>query len=109
MTEALDSMVIDHPHGLHEGVANGWPDEFKSALEQIFAHRLRLGRLGGDSAAGGSMVLEWLAVDKAPDVGVKTSEFLFHGEERLGILNGRGDLQSVAHDTGIREQRFDFT
>ena len=92
VAKAVKGMIINHPHRLHEGVTNGWPDEFESALEQIFAHRLRLARLSGDSAAGRSLVLDWLATDKVPDIGVKASEFPLHIEERPGILNSGSDL-----------------
>ena len=51
MAEAVEGVIIDHPYGLHEGVTNGGSDEFESALEQIFAHRLRFARLSGDPAA----------------------------------------------------------
>ena len=28
-------MVVDEAHGLHEGVANGWPHKLESTLPQI--------------------------------------------------------------------------
>src|SRR5580698_8078892 len=36
---AVTLMFIHDPHGLHEGVANGGPDEFKAFLLEVLAHR----------------------------------------------------------------------
>jgi len=46
--EAVDGVVVHHPHRLHEGVADRGPHEAKAALHEILAHRLRLVRLRGD-------------------------------------------------------------
>src|SRR5688572_13409684 len=41
--EAIGGMVIDHPDRLHEGIADGRPDELESAPAQIAAERIGLG------------------------------------------------------------------
>ena len=38
--ETLDDVIVDHPHGLHEGIANGGPDKGETVALQIFAHRV---------------------------------------------------------------------
>jgi hypothetical protein len=37
IAEAIYDVVIHHPDGLHEGIANGRSDEVKSPLLQIVA------------------------------------------------------------------------
>lgn len=36
--EAFDKVVIDHAHGLHEGVTNRAADELEATSLQVFAH-----------------------------------------------------------------------
>ncbi len=35
VAEAADQMVIDHPHRLHERIADGRPDELEAALQEV--------------------------------------------------------------------------
>ena len=42
--ETLDRVVVDHPHSLHEGIADRAADEFEPTSLQIFAHDVRLQR-----------------------------------------------------------------
>lgn len=41
-------MIVDHSDGLHERVADGGANEPKTPALQFFAHRIRLGRVGGN-------------------------------------------------------------
>jgi len=36
--KTLDGVVVDHPLGLHEGIANGRPDKGETLTLQFFAH-----------------------------------------------------------------------
>jgi hypothetical protein len=36
--KTFDVVVVDHPHGLHEGIANGRPDKGETLTLQFFAH-----------------------------------------------------------------------
>jgi hypothetical protein len=38
ISKATHQVIIHHADRLHEGVTDRWPDEVKSALEQVFAH-----------------------------------------------------------------------
>ena len=40
-------MVVDHAHGLHEGIANGGAYEIKSSFFKVLAHGIRLRGFGG--------------------------------------------------------------
>ena len=46
--EAVERVVVDETGGLHERVAGRRPRKTEAAPLQLLAHRLRLGRLGGD-------------------------------------------------------------
>jgi hypothetical protein len=45
---AAEQMVIDHAHGLHEGVNDRWADKFESARGEFFGQFDRQFRLGRD-------------------------------------------------------------
>ena len=42
VSETTYDMIVYHANGLHEGVANGCPNELKPSFLQIFAHCFRL-------------------------------------------------------------------
>lgn len=44
MPKATDHVVINHAHGLHEGVTDRRADEFEAAAQQVFAHGVGFGR-----------------------------------------------------------------
>ncbi len=57
----------------------------------------------GTCAMRSPAILDWLAADEAPEVGVE-SRFFCSGEKRLRVLDGGRDFQPVAHDPGVAEQ-----
>ena len=54
VAEAADRVVVHEPGRLHEGVADGRPDEAEAAPLQLLAHRLRERRLGREARRGSS-------------------------------------------------------
>jgi len=97
-------MVVHHPDGLHEGVANSGADETKAASAKVTAHGLGLGSPGRHLGYGAPAIGAWTGARERPQVGVETTEFLLHGQSRARIFDRRSDLEAVSNDTGIREQ-----
>ena len=50
----------------------------------------------------------WLALDKLPDERVEAAELMLHREKRFGVLNRGSNLEAIADDGGIRQQRGGF-
>jgi len=103
MAETRDKVIVHHSHGLHIRVADRTANEFETTPFQLFAHGVRLRRLGGDSLHRFPCVLPRLTVDESPDVLVEAAEFLLYGQERFGILDGGFDLQPITNDPRIRQ------
>src|SRR3954468_13363340 len=89
---------------MHEGVKDGRADELEAALEEILAEGIGLGGLRRHVAGAAPAVDDWLAADEAPDVRIEADELALHGEKRLGVADGRVDLQPVAHDALVLHQ-----
>ena len=51
---------------------------------------------------------QWLAADEAPAVARKAAEFLLDLEETACVLDGRLDLEPVAHDARKQQQLRDL-
>ena len=70
-------MVINHPYGLHKGIADRRSHEAKAAFLQVFAH--------GDGFRRCSDIIRFclqrvdnrLAADKSPQIFAERAEFLF--------------------------------
>ena len=56
---------------------------------------------------GAPSILDRSAADEAPEVSVKAS-LLLHPEQGFRVLDGRGDLETVAHDAGSGKQPGDL-
>ncbi len=97
-------MVHDHPRGLHEGVANGRPDEGEAGLFQALAH---LHGFGSDGRHFGA-VLEM--VDKGPVADERPEERhrVFQGQPGLGVAARGLELEAVADDARVLHQVLDF-
>jgi hypothetical protein len=107
VSEAIDGVIIDHAHGLHEGIADGRPDEFEASAQQISAQGIRLRRARGNLLGRSPPVHPRCATDEAPHVGVKTPELALYRKEGLRIAHGTLDLESVANNARIPEQALD--
>ena len=103
MPRTSNKMVVNHADCLHERVADGRADEFKSSPEQVAAHRVGLGSARGHFGHSPPAILDWLPADEAPEVSVETSKLLTHRQKRLCVLNRGCDLQPVSYDSGVSE------
>src|ERR1700687_2052546 len=83
VAEAIHHVVVYHPHGLHEGVADGRSHKVEAALLKIFADRIGVGGSCGDLLEGLKRGLSWLAVDEPPQVAVEAAKFSLHFQESL--------------------------
>src|SRR5262249_35166938 len=104
MPETIDQMIVHHPHGLHESVADRAAHECEVSPLQVLAHGVRFRGLGRDFLNRPPGVLLRLAANKSPNVLVKRSNVVLHGQERLRILDRSLYLQPVADDPGVRQQ-----
>src|SRR5579871_544761 len=104
MPETIDQMVVDHPHGLHKGVADRAAHEREATPLQVLTHGVRFRGLGRDLPDRPPGVLLRLVANESPNVLVERAEVSLHGQERLGILGGGLDLQPVADDPGVCQQ-----
>ena len=101
---AILGVVHDHARGLHQGIANGRPDERETGFFQAFAHLHCLTRDGRHFAA----ILEMIDHRMAPDEGPEKRHRIFEGKPSLGIAPGRVEFEAVADDPGIEHQLIDF-
>src|SRR2546427_4455546 len=103
--EAADEVVIHHPGGLHERVADRRAHEGEAARLEVAAQRVReighrrhLPRLS-------PAVLDRPPVHVAPEPGIERALGALDLEERARVAHGRGDLAAVAHDALVAQQR----
>src|SRR5207244_5740353 len=57
VAEALHEMVVDHPHRLHERIADRRADEPEAALDERGAHPIRFAGPGGQVSQAAAVVL----------------------------------------------------
>ncbi len=101
---AVLGVVHDHARGLHEGVADGRPDEGEAGLFQGFAHGLGFGRDRRDVAA----ILEVIDLGFAADKRPQQPHGIFQRQPGRGVAPGSVELQAIAHDTRVLHQHLDF-
>ncbi len=68
---------------------------------QVLAHRIGFNGASGDLPYGATTILYWATVDKPPLIRVEAPELCLHIEKRVGVLDRRFNLGSVADDAGI--------
>ena len=107
VSKASDDVVIDQSCCLHVCIHYGAADKLESALFEIFAQSIRLGRGGRNVRIVSMTVLNGRAVNKSPDVVAEAAELLLHCEERFGVGDCGPYLQSIPHDTRIQQQLLD--
>src|SRR5208282_4843628 len=98
VAETLSGVVVHHPNGLHERIANSRADKFKSAPVQILAHRVRFPRARRQLPTRLSRILPRRSANKLPDVTIEAAEFLLHFEKILRIPYRRSNFQPISHD-----------
>src|SRR5690606_37475955 len=103
-------MIVDQPHGLHEGIAGGGADKAEAAPAQIAREAVRgLGMSNAPQvfpAQIGRAVFGRRFV--APKIGGERAEFALHLQRAGGIIDGGGDLAAMANDAGIAQQALDI-
>src|SRR4051812_38864072 len=107
MPEAADEVVVDQPRRLHQSVADRRTDERKATLLEILADRIGEWGAGRDLTQASPGVPDRVTVNELPDVGVEAAELLLNHQEGPSILDRRGDLETVPHDAGVGQERFD--
>src|SRR5262249_61097465 len=63
---AADDMIVDHADCLHEGIGDGRPTEFESALRQFLRHPRRNPGFGRTLTNAAKAIDLWPAVDEIP-------------------------------------------
>ena len=101
-------MVIDHPYGLHEGVADCRPHKLESPNLKVLAHGVRFDRVRRQFARSPRIPYR-TAVHKSPDVGIETAKLLPYGEECARISNRGRYLEPIADDSRVRKQFLNFS
>ncbi len=101
---AVLGVVHDHAGGLHQGVADGWPDEGEPGFLQAFAHRQRLGRNSRHFGAILEMIDDGFIADERPE----ERHRVFQRQPGLGIATGGLELETVADDAGVEHQLIDL-
>ncbi len=105
VTVAVLGVIHDHPRGLHERVANGRPDERETGFFQGTAHGFGLWRDSRDLAAIRKVIDLGHAADKRPE----QAHRVFQRQPGRGIAAGSIELQTIAYDTRVEHQCFNFS
>src|SRR2546425_12087616 len=87
--EARHEMVVDHPHGLHERVADRGPDEPETVLGEGGAHPVRLPGASREVPQAAPAVLLGPVPYEAPQKDVEGALPLAKLEERPCVRHGR--------------------
>src|ERR1700733_9687943 len=105
IAETTDQMIFDYAGSLHEGVTDRGAGELEPALCQILAHGIRLLRARRQLIGPAQKIYQRLSTEKLPDVSIEASEFLLNGQKCLSVLHRRANLEPVAYDSFIGQQR----
>src|SRR6266404_8472517 len=106
--KATFDVIVYHPSGLHQGIANRRAYETKTSLLQVLAHGVGFGRSRGNVFEPAPHTLQSLPSRELPEVSIEAAEFAPHSEERLRIRNRRRNFKLVSNDPRIGEQRAHF-
>jgi hypothetical protein len=107
VSEAVDEVIVHHSDSLHVCVYDRGTHEAQSAALQVLAEGVGFRRGGGNLIHDAPAVHFGLAADKAPRVGVKSSELLLNREKRPSVAYGRLDLLPVSNDPWIEQELLD--
>src|SRR5580693_89795 len=100
VAEARALVVVDHPHRLEEGMADGGAHEAEAASLELAAQAVGERRARRAPAA----TLDRGVARLRPEEGGEAAVLGLELQEGLGVADGGGDLRVVADDAGIREQ-----
>ena len=101
-------MVVNQSGGLHEGITYGATNESKAAFLQILRHGIGNPGVGRHLRAFFPVVLQWLSVDKIPQVLIQRIALFAQLEIGACVLDEAVDLEPVANDTCILQQICNF-
>src|SRR5256884_1941502 len=82
VAEALHEMVVDHPHRLHERIADRRAAEPEAALDERGAHPIRFAGPGGQVSQAAAVGLLRPARHEAPPESIERADVL-HESEKL--------------------------
>jgi hypothetical protein len=99
-------VIVDHADRLHEGIADGGPDEFEPARLEIAAQGIGLRCARRHLPGRAPSVYYRRSADKAPKIGIEAAELLADRKECFCIAYCARDLQPVAR-CQVLEQSFD--
>lgn len=107
-SKTTDNVIVDHPGGLHVRVTDRGADEFKAALLQVFAQRIRL--CAGDRVIcqPSQFVYDWFSVYEAPYVSVEVAKLLLNFQEALSVVDSRNDFLLITNDPRSFQQGCQF-
>ena len=98
-------MIIHYTHGLQVGVNNCGTDETKTPLLQVAGDPVAQLTARRHLAARPPAVEDGRAPDPVPEIAAEGAELLLQGEKCPGVAHRGVDLQPVADDAGISQQR----
>src|SRR6267142_4588974 len=108
VAEAGDEVVIHHAHRLHEGIADGRPDEAEATRRQGVAHRVGFTGARREVAERAAVILFGSPAHEAPEKRAERPVRCRELEERAGVRYRRMHLLAVAHDAGVLEELRDL-
>ena len=101
MPETFYDMIIDHSGCLHVSIHDRRADEFETALNQIFAHRIGYFCLRRNFLERLPFIMDRFSAGKSPYVFIETPEFILNFQECFGIRHCRIYLEFVTNDRWI--------
>ena len=104
VAKTVASMIVDHPHRLHERVADRRPDKAEPPLLQGPAHCLGLIGFSGDLCQRSERAPPGLSVNELPEKFFERCPFgpkIPHGPR---VRDRRGDLCPIANDAGVGQE-----
>src|SRR6266850_6069944 len=107
IAETIDKVIVHHADGLHVGVDDRRTNETESALLEVLAERIGLGRSRRDLPHDLPSVELGPPVNETPAIGVEAPEFFPDLEKCAGVAHGSLYLHTVADDLRIQYQLLD--
>jgi len=99
-------MIVHHPGGLHEGIADCGADKAETAGLEIGAHGIRFFCLGRYLLQRFPVVDFRLPPYELPDILIESAEFLLNSQKSAGVVDSGLYLKPVADNAGVVHQTF---
>src|SRR5579862_3375301 len=107
ISEAVDSVVVDHADSLHMCVNDRGADESESPRFEILAQRVGLVGSRRNLPPALPAVQLRASTDEPPAIAIEAPEFLLNREKRLRVAYHGLDLQPIANDCRIQRELLD--